>query len=123
MSSHEPMSDAPPPSSLQRWLRQPLVHFLVAGLALFVVYRALNPATAAQQNSHRIELIEDDLLQLDVEWMAQWQRRPTAEEMRGLVDNKIREEILYREALAFGLDQEDTIVKRRLAQKMEFLAE
>lgn len=123
MNSHEPISDAPHPSPLRRWLREPLVHFLVAGLALFVVYRALNPATTAQQNSHRIELTEDDLRQLDVGWMAQWQRRPTAEEMRGLVDNKIREEILYREALAFGLDQEDTIVKRRLAQKMEFLAE
>jgi hypothetical protein len=55
--------------------------------------------------------------------MAQWQRLPTTEEMRGLVDNKIREEILYREALALGLDQGDTIVKRRLAQKMEFLTE
>ena len=123
MNSHEPMSDAPHPSPLQRWLHEPLVHFLVAGLALFVVYRALNPATTAQQNSHRIELTEGDLRQLDVAWMAQWQRRPTAEERRGLVDNKIREEILYREALAFGLDQGDTIVKRRLAQKMEFLAE
>jgi len=82
------MSDAPHPSSLQRWLREPLVHFLVAGLALFVVYRALNPTLAAQQISHRIELTEDDLRQLDVGWMAQWQRHQMAEEMRGLVDNK-----------------------------------
>lgn len=65
------MSDAPPHSPLQRWLREPLVHFLVAGLVLFTVYRALNPVTAAQQNSHRIELTEDDLRQLDVGWMVQ----------------------------------------------------
>jgi peptidyl-prolyl cis-trans isomerase C len=58
-----------------------------------------------------------------VVWTSQWQRPPTPEEMRGLVESKVREEILYREALALGLDQGDTIVKRRLAQKLEFLAE
>jgi hypothetical protein len=58
-----------------------------------------------------------------VGWIAQWRRPPTPEEIRRLVEGKIREEILYREALALGLDQGDTIVKRRMAQKMEFLAE
>ena len=55
--------------------------------------------------------------------MAQWRRPPTPDEMRRLVESKVREEILYREALALGLDQGDTIVKRRMVQKMEFLAE
>ena len=65
----------------------------------------------------------DDLRQLEVAWTAQWRRPPTPEEMRGLVEARVREEILYREALALGLDRGDAIVKRRLAQKMEFLAE
>jgi hypothetical protein len=76
-----------------------------------------------QGNRSRIELTDGDLHQLEVGWMAQWRRPPTPEEMRRLVDNKVREEILYREALALGLDQDDTIVKRRMVQKMEFLAE
>jgi len=108
---------------VRRWLREPLLHFLLAGLALFVGYRALNPAAVEQGNRSRIELTDDDLRQLEVGWMAQWRRPPTPEEMRRLVDSKVREEILYREALALGLDQDDTIVKRRMAQKMEFLAE
>jgi len=123
ISSPEPISCNRQRSLLKRWLREPLVHFLAAGLALFAVYRVLNPAAAAQQYPRRIELTEDDLRQLDVSWLAQWQRHPTPEEIHSLMDAKVREEILYREALAFGLDQGDAIVKRRLAQTMEFLAE
>ena len=54
---------------------------------------------------------------------AQWKRQPTAEELAGLVESRVRDEILYREALAMGLDKDDEIVKRRMAQKMQFLAE
>jgi peptidyl-prolyl cis-trans isomerase C len=108
--------------ALGRWLREPLLHFLLAGLALFAGYRALNPG-GGREPSSRIEVSDDDVQQLALAWRAQWQRAPTAEEMRGLLDDRIREEILYREALALGLDKGDTIVKRRLAQKMAFLAE
>jgi peptidyl-prolyl cis-trans isomerase C len=111
------------PARVRRWLREPLLHFLLVGLALFALYRALNPQAVEPENRSRIELTEDDLRQLEVGWMAQWRRPPTPEEVRRLVDGKVREEILYREALALGLDQGDTIVKRRMAQKMEFLAE
>jgi peptidyl-prolyl cis-trans isomerase C len=111
------------PSSLRRWLREPLLHFLLAGLMLFVGYRLLNPAAGEQAHRSRIEVTDDDLRQLQVAWTVQWRRPPTPEEMRRLVDSKVREEVLYREALALGLDQGDTIVKRRLAQKMEFLTE
>jgi hypothetical protein len=106
-----------------RWLREPLLHFLLAGLALFAGYRALNPDGDGREASNRIEISDDDVQQLALAWRAQWQRPPTAEEMRGLLNDRIREEILYREALALGLDKGDTIVKRRLAQKMAFLAE
>lgn len=109
--------------SPKRWLREPLLHFLIAGLLLFAGYRWLHPELSQQSESNRIELTANDLRQLEDVWTAQWHRPPTDDEMRGLVDARVREEILYREALALGLDQGDTIVKRRLAQKMEFLAD
>jgi len=111
------------PSMRTRWLREPLLHFLLAGLALFIVHQALNPAAANRDASSRITLTEDDLRQMTIAWQAQGRPLPTAEQMKSLVETKVREEILYREALALGLDENDTIVKRRLAQKMEFLAE
>jgi peptidyl-prolyl cis-trans isomerase C len=117
-------SDAPSsPSSIRRWLREPLLHFLAIGLAVFAVYRAISPEPDRREGSNRIEVTEADLDQLAIAWRAQWRRPPTPEEMRGLLEAKIREEMLYREALALGLEKGDTIVMRRLAQKMEFLAE
>jgi len=107
----------------KRWLREPLLHFLLAGLALFLVHQTLNPTAANRGASSRITLTEDDLRQMTIAWQAQGRPLPTAEQMKSLVEAKVREEILYREALALGLDNNDTIVKRRLAQKMEFLAE
>jgi peptidyl-prolyl cis-trans isomerase C len=73
--------------------------------------------------NYQIELTLDDLKQLDVSFVSQWHRQPTPEEFGGLVESFIRQEILYREGLAIGLDKDDTIVKRRMAQKMEFLSE
>jgi peptidyl-prolyl cis-trans isomerase C len=109
-------------SRVRRWLREPLVHFLALGLALFVVYRVVNSG-AGGDRATRIELTQDDIKQLEVVWMAQWQRPPTPRELSGLVEARVREEVLYREALSLGLERGDTIVKRRLAQKMEFLSE
>lgn len=106
-----------------RLLREPLLHFLLAGAAVFGAYAWLHPETVAGDASHRVELTEDDLRQIGVGWIAQGRPAPTPEEMRRLVESRVREELLYREALALGLDQGDTIVKRRLAQKMEFLFE
>ena len=109
--------------SFRRWAREPLLHFLLIGAALFVIYHWLNPTATNSDTSRRIELTNDDIRQLEISWTAQWQRPPTPEEMRNLVEDKVRQEILYREGLALGLDRDDTIVKRRLAQKMEFLAD
>jgi peptidyl-prolyl cis-trans isomerase C len=116
-------SAAPQSSRLKRWLREPLLHFLLIGAALFAIYHQLNPQGATEDDSRRIELTTDDLRQLEVSWVAQWQRPPTDNEMRKLVEEKVREEILYREALALGFDRGDTIVRRRMAQKMEFLSD
>jgi hypothetical protein len=104
-------------------VREPLVHFLCAGALLFGAYAWLHPESLAGDASRRIELTDDDLRQIAAAWIAQGRPAPTPGEMRSLVESRIREEVMYREAIALGLDQGDAIVKRRLAQKMEFLFE
>ena len=106
-----------------RWLHEPLVQFLIIGVALFLINGALNHGTSQAGSSYEIALTIDDLRQLQSTFAAQWQRAPSPEEMRGLVENRVRQEVLYREALMLGLDKDDIIIKRRLAQKMQFLAE
>jgi hypothetical protein len=109
--------------TIGRWLREPLLQFLLAGFALFVVYDVRNGDTGPRERSDRVELTPDDLRQIAFAWVAQGRPAPSSEELRILADARVREEILYREALALGLDVDDTIVRRRLAQKMEFLFE
>ena len=115
----------PPAVSMTRGgvLREPLLQFLLLGLLLFVGYHGAPPRRGSGGQSGRIELTADDLRQIGLAWVAQGRPAPSPEEMRSLVDARVREEILYREALALGLDKDDTIVRRRLAQKMEFLFE
>jgi peptidyl-prolyl cis-trans isomerase C len=109
--------------TIVRWLREPLLHFLLIGLGLFVGYGWVSPRTGPREQPGRIEFTEDDLRQIGIAWLAQGRPPPTPEQMQSLVEARVREEILYREALALGLDKDDTIVKRRMAQKMEFLFE
>jgi parvulin-like peptidyl-prolyl isomerase len=109
--------------AIGRLLREPLAQFLLLGLLLFGVYHGLRRGADPQEPSSRIELTPDDLRQIGLAWVAQGRSAPTPDEMQSLVDGRVREEILYREALALGLDKDDAIVRRRLAQKMEFLFE
>ena len=108
---------------IPRAMREPLVHFVVAGFALFVVYALLHPDRFAADTIRRIELSATDVGTVELAFIARWQRSPTPTELRGLLASEVRNEILSREAIALGLDQDDVIVKRRLAQKMEFLAD
>ena len=106
---------------LRRWFREPLLHFLLIGSLLFAVYAARDHSS--QPGSKHIDVTPDDVRQIQMTFAAQWERQPTPEELAGLIENRIRQEVLYREALAMGLDKDDDIVKRRMAQKMQFLAE
>ena len=110
-------------NSIARALREPLVHFLLAGFALFVLYALLQPERFAADTSRRVELSATDVARVQLAFAARWQRHPTEAELRGLLASEVRNEILSREAIALGLDKDDVIVKRRLAQKMEFLAD
>jgi hypothetical protein len=104
-------------------LREPLTHFLFIGAALFAVYYYMQPVRSAPPSSKQIQLSLDELAQLTVLFQSQWRRDPTPEEFSRMVEQKVQSEVLYREALAMDLDKHDEIVKRRMAQKMQFLAE
>jgi hypothetical protein len=108
---------------MKRLLREPLLHFLLLGAALFGLYSFTQAGRTVPASSKQIQLTLDELAQLALLFQAQWRREPTPEELTRLIENKVQNEVLYREALAMGLDKDDEIVKRRLAQKMEFLAE
>jgi peptidyl-prolyl cis-trans isomerase C len=108
---------------LKRWAREPLLHFLLIGIAVFAVYSYMHRGRGGVESSREIVLSLDELQQLEMYFVSQWHRPPTPAEFQAMVEDKVREEVLYREGLAMGLDKEDTIVKRRMAQKMQFLAE
>jgi hypothetical protein len=110
-------------SRTSAFIREPLLHFLVLGLLLFAVYSYMNRGRMGIEPSKQIAVSLDDLRVMEAYFESQWHRQPTPPEFQAMVKDKIREEVLYREGLAMGLDKDDTIVKRRMAQKMQFLAE
>ena len=107
----------------RRLLREPLVHFLAAGLVLFGLSALLGESFGAGDDRRRIEVSAGRVRQLRDTWTRQRGAPPTRAQLDGLIEDFIREEVLYREAIASGLDQGDAIVRRRLAQKVEFLAQ
>lgn len=101
-------------------LREPLLHFLLLGAAIFGIYQLVSDAG---QPAEEIVITEDHIDALILEFKGVWQRPPTAREIDDLVQAHIREEVMYREALAMGLDRGDAIIRQRLQQKLEFLTE
>ena len=102
-----------------KWLRDPLWWFLLAGLAMY----AITWVTDDGGISYDIEVGENDLDRLVQQWQAQMRRPPSSRELEGLLSQFVREEIYYREAKRLGLESNDTIVRRRLVQKLTFLTE
>ena len=107
---------------MKRLLQEPLVHFAILGSLLFVAFGLGRPG-AAGPASTRIDITLGQVTQMTRLFQSQWGRPPTAAELDAMIEADVREEILYREALAMGLDRDDEIVRRRMAQKMEFLSE
>ena len=106
---------------LKKLLREPLVHFLLLGTVLFAAHGALVKRDASEPEKIVVSQFRIDHL---TEGFARtWLRAPTAEELEGLIRDYVREEVYYREAMAMGLDRDDTIIRRRLQQKLEFLSE
>jgi len=107
---------------MARLLREPLVHFLLLGVVIFVWFDLVrDPATTRPRGE--IVVTTGQIERLAALFEKTWQRPPNAAEKEGLIEDFIREEVYYREALAAGLDRDDTIVRRRMKQKLEFVTE
>jgi hypothetical protein len=104
---------------MRKWIREPLLHFLLLGTALFALYGWLNGGLPGAQNE--ILVSRGQMRSLEAQFARVWQRPPTPAELQGLVDNWVREEIFFREGLLMGLDRDDPVVRRRIAQKVEFI--
>jgi parvulin-like peptidyl-prolyl isomerase len=97
-----------------------LLHFLVIGAVLFGAYEWLN-RDGNDAGAPQVRLADSDVRWLKETFVLQWQREPNEEELRGLVRGFVKEELLARQAQDLGLDKDDIVVRRRLAQKMTFL--
>lgn len=106
---------------VRRLLREPLVHFLAIGAVLVAVTTWLDGDPSSGKD--RIEIGSGEVESLALLFQRTWQRPPTRAELDGLIEARVREEVLYREALKLGLDRGDTVVRRRLQQKMEFVGD
>jgi hypothetical protein len=106
---------------MRRILKEPLLHFLVLGAAIFVAYGWVSKPT--QDEPGKIIVTQGQIEHLATGFAKTHQRPPSADELAGLVRDRVREEVYYREAMALGLDRDDTIIRRRLRQKMEFVSD
>ena len=104
------------------WLREPLFHFILIGA---VIYGAVGVFAVPEEDksSNKLVVSAGEIEWMATSWHKRWHRLPTKQELDGLIQQHVRETILYREAIAMGLDKDDIVVRRRLAQKLEFLAE
>lgn len=101
----------------RRALREPLTHFVAIGLAIFVVSHLIEQ----HQSRYNLVLSNQDVLRIANSYAQQYGAQATPQQMRTMIDNAVREEIYLREGLALGLDRDDEIVRRRIAQKYDFL--
>ena len=106
-------------SWLKQALREPLVHFLAAGSALFLLMGQFGGEDSIDRS---ININEADVARLASQWEQTWRRQPSAPELDNLIRDYIKEEVYFREAMRIGLDADDPIIRRRLRAKMEYLA-
>lgn len=103
----------------RRLIREPLVHFLAAGSALFLL---MSQFGANDSLDRSITIREDQVARLASQWEQTWRRPPSAQQLDSLIRDYIKEEVYVREAMRLGLDADDPVIRRRLRAKMEFLA-
>jgi len=110
---------------VKKMVREPLVHFLLIGAGLFLLFGWKGNPASMQDGSQSTTIIvaQDTVKQLVAAFTRTWMRPPTEGEVRSLIENFIRDEIYYREAMAIGLDRGDALIRRKLRQKMEFILE
>ena len=106
---------------LRKLIREPLFHFVLLGAVIFLLAGRVRSGSVG--SGDKIVVTQSQIESIVVGFSRTWMRPPTQEELQGLVNDYVREEVLYREAKAMGMDQDDIIVRRRMRQKFEFLAE
>jgi len=106
---------------MRRWLREPALQFLLIGTGLFLAYGWLHGRASFTRDT--IVITEGRIEQLAAGFAGLHRRPPTREELDGMVQDAVREEVLYREAMALHLDEDDVIVRRHMAQKLQFVSE
>jgi len=102
-------------------LREPLLHFLLIGAAFFLYYQVFSDP-GQDTDGKTIVVGADEIEWMKASWQQRWSRPPMPDELDGMIEDYIRETVLYREALALGLDKDDRFIRQRLGLKMEFLA-
>ncbi len=107
--------------SIKRLLGEPLFHFLIIGFLLFLLYDFKQGQL--DDTPDRIVVSENMIEQLSAQFKLTKLRPPTAKEQAALIENHIRDEVYYREAIAMGLDQNDTQVRKRMRMKLEYFLE
>ncbi len=105
----------------QRLARDPLIHFLLIGAGIYGAYALLDKEPTIQDNNS-LTITQEEIRALTEQWTGLWNRPPTEEELAGILRKHVRTQVLYREALAMGLDRQDPVIERRLAQKVELLS-
>ena len=107
---------------IQTLWREPLLHFLLIGAALFLYFNLVGGVSEAP-DTKRIVVSSGQVEQLVANFTRTWSRPPTPQELDAMVESHVREEVFYREAMAMGLDQNDPMVRRRMRMKLEFMLE
>ena len=102
-------------------LREPLVHFMSIGAVIYLLYGVF-AEPVLEDDDKTIVVSAGEIEWMQTAWQKRWNRPPTAAEFDGLIQQYIKETVLYREALTMGLNKHDMVIRRRLAQKLEFLA-
>jgi len=105
---------------MRRFLGEPMLHFLVIGVALFSAHRWMAPADSI---GRRIVITQGVVEDLATQYVAMRGHEPAATELSNLIESYVRDEILYREGVKLGLERDDIVVKRRVRQKIEMIAE
>ncbi len=109
-------------SGLKHIIREPVTSFFLLGAVVFGLHAILDEGVQQGQEDHTVvDITSEDIEWLRANWNKRMRREPTVAEQQRMVEGLIREEILCREATCMGLDQDDSVLRRRLAQKMEFL--
>lgn len=106
---------------LRNLLREPLLHFLLIGALLFVAYAVVSKPDGSEPGT--IVVTPGHIASMRAVYERTWQRPPTEVDLKGLIDSYVREEVLYREGLAMGLDRDDPMIRRRVRQKVDLLSE